>query len=95
MHILFAISTLCFLALVLTAIAVARHVRTSRTFTYPQPDFAQHLIAAAKERDSRATHTLRHQTVQGILAKSRNRPSERITVGLDTQVQQFTSTKRF
>jgi hypothetical protein len=92
---LFAISTLCFLALVLTAIVVARHVRSRRTPAYAQPDFARHLIAAAKDQDSRATHTLRHQTVQGILAKSRNRPSEKITVGPDTQAQQFTSTKRF
>jgi hypothetical protein len=36
MYILFDISVLCFFALVLTVIAIARHVLTCRTSVHPQ-----------------------------------------------------------
>jgi hypothetical protein len=63
MHTLFAISALCFLALVLTAIAMVRHVRSNRRPAHPQRDFAQHLFAAAKDQDvlTAKSRTLRLQ----------------------------------
>jgi hypothetical protein len=53
MYILFAISMLCLFALVLAAVAIARHVRAGRGSASPQPDFSQHLFAAAADQDSR------------------------------------------
>jgi hypothetical protein len=96
MHILFAISALCFFALVLTAVAIARHVRARRTSTRPQHDFAQHLFAAVEDRNSRVPHTLPQQTVRDILAKkSWNESSEIVTIRLETRAHQSTSSKRF
>jgi hypothetical protein len=96
MHILFAISTLCFFALVLMAIAIARRVHTRRTSTPPQHDFVQHLFAAVEDRNSRVPHPIPQQTVRDILAKkSWNQSSEMITVGPNTQAHQPASSKRF
>src|SRR5258707_1460325 len=69
MYILFAISALCFLALVLAAVAIASHVRSNRASTHPQHDFAHHLFAAAADQDSRRPRTLTQQSAKDILAK--------------------------
>jgi hypothetical protein len=53
MYIPFAISMLCLFALMLAAVALARHVAAGRVSAGPQPDFAQHLFAAAADQDSR------------------------------------------
>jgi hypothetical protein len=77
MYILFAISILCFFALVLAAVAIARHVRTRGATSGPQPDFAQHLFAAVEDQDSRTPRTLPQQNVKNVFAKtSRNRALE-------------------
>jgi hypothetical protein len=96
MHILSAISALCFFALVLAAIAIARHVRNRRTSTHPQHDFAQHLFAAIEDRNSRVPHPVPQQTVRDILAKKNwNQSSEIVTIGPETQAHQPASSKRF
>ena len=96
MHILFAISALCLFALVFTAIAIARHLRASRTSTPPQPDFAQYLFAAAEDQNSRIPQAVPRQTVKEILGKkSQNQPLEFVTTSPDTQAHQSTSLKRF
>jgi hypothetical protein len=96
MHILFAISALCFFALVLMAIAIAWRARTRRTSTPPQHDFAQHLFAAVEDRNSRVPHHVPQQTVRDLLAKKIwNESSEIITVGPNTQAHQPASSKPF
>jgi hypothetical protein len=60
MYILFAISILCLFALMLAAVAIARHVRTGRVSAGPQPDFAHHLFAAAADQDSRTPPLTSH-----------------------------------
>jgi hypothetical protein len=70
MYILFAISLLCFFVLALTAITIARHLRSSRTSTYRQRDFAQHLFAAA-DQDSRRLRPFTQQSVKEVLARMR------------------------
>jgi hypothetical protein len=55
MYILFAISVLCFFALVLTVVAIVSQVRTHRTHTAPQHDFAQHLFATIEDQHSRTS----------------------------------------
>jgi hypothetical protein len=73
MYILFAISALCFLALLLAAIAIARHVHFSRGASaeppHSQRDFAGHLFAAASDQNSRIPRTAPQQTVKDVLAK--------------------------
>jgi hypothetical protein len=79
MSILFTISILCFFALVLGAIAIARHVRFGKKSTNPQNDFAHHLFAAAEQQAPRAPRTLPLQNVQDAIAKqSRNHALEQI-----------------
>jgi hypothetical protein len=96
MPILFAISALCFFALVAATIAIARHVRSSRTATPPSSDFSQHLFAAAEAQNARVLHSLRHQDVNDIVAKkSWNLSSEKAGFGSDTQAQQSTASKPF
>ena len=96
MHTLFVISALCFFALVLMAMAIARRVHTGRTSTPPQHDFAQHLFAAVEDRTSRVPHHIPQQTVRDLLAKkSWNESSEIITIGPNTQAPQSTSFKPF
>jgi hypothetical protein len=91
MHILSAISTLCFVALAITAIAIVRRVRLSRRSTHPQHDFAQHLFAAAEDQDSRDPRTLPQQSVKGVMAKKNYR-----TPPLQANARsQSTSSKRF
>ena len=67
MYLLFAISLLCFLALIASSVVIAPHVRSSRNSTPPQQTFAQHLQAAAHDRDS-PPRTLQLQTVRDVLA---------------------------
>jgi hypothetical protein len=68
MYILLAISIFCFFALLLATLAVTRHLRSRRILASPQPDFAQHLFAAAKDQDSRTPRTLTQQKVKDVVA---------------------------
>jgi hypothetical protein len=70
MYILLAISILCFFALLSAAVAIARHVRTRRVPDVPQPDFAQHLFAAAEDQDSLTPRTLPQQRVKDVMGKT-------------------------
>jgi hypothetical protein len=70
MYILLSISIFCFFALLLAAVAIARHVRTRRVPNEPQPDFAQHLFAAAEDQDSLTPHTLPQQSVKDFMGKT-------------------------
>lgn len=93
MYILFAISILCFFALVLAAVAIARHVRRGRASSAPQNDFAQHLFAAVEDQDSRIPRTLPEQNVKDVIAnKSWNRALEPIQANA---ADQTISLKRF
>jgi hypothetical protein len=93
MYILFAISILCFFALVLAAIAIARHVRSRKTSTNPQNDFARHLFAAAEDQNSRTPRTLPGQNVKDVIAKqSWNHALEPIQANA---ANQSISSKRF
>jgi hypothetical protein len=69
MYILVAISALCFCTLVLTVVAINRHVRSSQASANPQHDFAHHLFAAAADQNTRGRHTLMQQSVKDIMAK--------------------------
>ena len=68
MYILLVISIFCFFALLLATLAITRHLRSRRILASPQPDFAQHLFAAAKEQDSRTPRTLPQQDVKDVVA---------------------------
>jgi hypothetical protein len=68
MYILLAISILCFFALLLATAAVTRHVRTRRVPRGSQPDFAQHLFAAAKDQDSLTPHVRQQQSVKNFVS---------------------------
>lgn len=93
MYILFAISILCFFALVLVAVAIARHVRRGRASRAPQNDFAQDLFAAVEDQDSRVPRTLAEQNVKDVIAnKSWNRALEPIQANAPDQT---ISLKRF
>jgi len=70
MYILLAISILCFFALLLAAVAIARHVRTRRVSAEPQPDFAQHLFAAVEDQESLTPRTLPQQGVKDVMGKT-------------------------
>jgi ABC-type dipeptide/oligopeptide/nickel transport system ATPase component len=90
MYILLAIATLCFFVLVLVAVAVVRHVRSRRIFAKPQPDFAHHLFAAAKDQNSRTPRTLPHQNVKDVVAKTSWNPALEPTPA-DTRKQSISS----
>jgi hypothetical protein len=60
MYIFLAISILCFCALLWATVAITRRVRTYRVPAGPQPTFAQHLLAAAKDQDSLTPDNRRH-----------------------------------
>jgi hypothetical protein len=68
MYILLAISILCFFVLVLAAVAIARHVRRRQVSAATQPDFAEHLFAAAKDQDSRTPRTIPQQNIKDVIA---------------------------
>ena len=93
MYILYAISALCFLALLLAAIAIARHVRsnrgTDRNSPRSQHNFAQSLVAAASDQNSRIPRNAPQQTVKQVLArKSWNQSQpEAVTIRPDPDAQ--------
>jgi hypothetical protein len=67
MYILFAISFLCLFVLTITAIAVARRVRSGKKSDHPQHDFAEHLFAAVKDQHSdQSSRTVRQQNVKDL-----------------------------
>jgi hypothetical protein len=70
MYILLAIAILSFSALLFAVLAIARRVRTRRVPAESQPDFAQHLFAAAKDQDSVTPRTLPQQNVKDVIAKT-------------------------
>jgi hypothetical protein len=70
MYILLAISILSFFALLLAAVAIARHVRIRRVSNEPQPDFAQHLFAAAEDQDSLAPRAVQQQSAKNVMGKT-------------------------
>ena len=73
MQILFAISIVCFLALLWAGIAIARHIykghQDGQTSTQSQGDFAHHLFAATENRAVRQPRTVVPQTVGDVAAK--------------------------
>jgi hypothetical protein len=70
MYILFAIAILCFFALLLAAIAIARHVRSRRRYGGSQADFAHYLFAAVNDQDSRMRRSLPQQNIRGVIAET-------------------------
>lgn len=70
-QILFAISILCFSALLRAGFAIARHIRFDRNrrrINAPShSDFARHLYAAASE--TRTPRAVRHQSVHDVTAR--------------------------
>jgi hypothetical protein len=73
MQILFAISILCFIALVWAGVAIARHIaaghRSGRAVKESHGDFAHHLFAATENRETRQPRAIRPQTVRDVAAK--------------------------
>ena len=71
MQILFAISILCFIALLWAGFAITRHIRLGRKRTavaaFSRRDFAHHLYAAAEE--TRVPRAVRHQSVRDVTAR--------------------------
>ena len=71
MHILFAISIFCFIALLWAGFAIVRHIglghKSSGAALSSQPDFAHHLYAAAGE--TRVPRAVRRQSVRDVAAK--------------------------
>jgi hypothetical protein len=92
MYILLAISILCFFALALAAVAMARHVRSRRAPAGPQTNFAQHLFAAVKHQDSRTPCTLPQQDGSSIAKTNLDHAFESTLA--DTRTQSISS-KRF
>jgi hypothetical protein len=75
MQILFAISVLCFVGILLAAIALARHIRSSRLRRESDlsivPDFKQHLFSASEGSATHGAITRPnpiHQSVSDITA---------------------------
>jgi hypothetical protein len=92
MYILLAISILCFFALVLAAVAIARHVRSRWVSAGRQTDFAEYLLAAVKDQAPRTSRTLPQQDVTVIAKTSWNRALQPSLA--DTRNQSISS-KRF
>ena len=71
MQILFAISILCFIALLWAGFAIARHIhlghKRPRVDGSSRRDFAHHLYTAASE--TRVPRAVRHQSVQDVTAR--------------------------
>ena len=88
-----AIAILCIFALLLAAIARARHARSRPVAAQSRPDFAHHLFAAAKAQDSRTPHTLPQQNVKDVIART---SCDRVLEPtLANTRNQFISPKRF
>jgi hypothetical protein len=84
MSLLFAISLLSFLTLIAASVVIARHVRSSRNSTPRKQTFAQHLQAAASDRDFRQPRTLQLRTVRDVLAaKNWNQHQAQLSEALD------------
>jgi len=93
MYILLAIAILCFFALLLAAIAIARHVRSRRRSAGSQADFACYLFAAVNDQDSRIPRSLPQQNIRGVIAEtSWNRALEPTLADIRNQ---SISSKRF
>ena len=73
MQILFAISIICFVALVWAGIAIARHIAAGHkdglTTKQSHGDFAHHLFAATENRETRRPRAVHPQTVQDVAAR--------------------------
>ena len=73
MQILFAISIICFIALVWAGVAIARHIaagrKGGRTPAQAQGDFARHLFAATENRETRQPRAVHPQTVRDVAAR--------------------------
>ena len=72
MYLLFAISLLCFLALIAASVVIARHVRSSRNWIPRQQTFALHLQAAASTYFSEELGHLTEPESSRIHANARN-----------------------
>jgi hypothetical protein len=70
MYILLAISILCFFALMLAAVAIARRVPARRVPARPESDFALYLLAAAKAQDSTIPPTRPQRNVKNVIART-------------------------
>jgi hypothetical protein len=98
-QILFAISTVCLLALIVAGAAIVRHVRSAHrrddTPAPPAPSFPEHLKAAATYGTLRSPRIVPHQSVQGITAKkSWNAPSQSIEIHPATEQGDFAIGRR-
>jgi hypothetical protein len=71
MQLLFAISLLCFLALILATVAIARQVRSGCRPIPKANEFAYHLFSATRDQNSRRHRTLELETVRDVLAEKR------------------------
>jgi hypothetical protein len=72
MQLLFAISIICFLALVWAVVTIARHIAAghkARTAAQSQGDFAHHLFAATENREERRPRAVPPQTVRDVAAR--------------------------
>lgn len=92
MRILFAISILCFLALIWAAVAITRRVRaTHKLNSSTKPEFSQYLFDAAEDGKSSPLHsTAAHGSPQD-LSTSKNRPANQ---GHANSYDKITSTER-
>jgi len=88
-----AIAILCIFALLLAAIARARHARSRPVAAQSRPDFAHHLFAAVNDQDSRIPRSLPQQNIRGVIAEtSWNRALEPTLADIRNQ---SISSKRF
>jgi hypothetical protein len=73
MQFLFAISIVCFIALLWAGVAIARNIaagrKCRRTRMQSQGDFAHHLLAATENRETRRPRTVHPQTVRDVAAR--------------------------
>jgi hypothetical protein len=73
MQILFAISIVCFIALVWAGVGIARHIyrghKGERARAYAHGDFAHYLFAAAENREVRQPRAVAPQTVRDVSAR--------------------------
>jgi hypothetical protein len=70
MQILFAISILCFIALVWAGVAIARHIAAGhKSEGTAQGDFAHHLFTATAHQDTRRPRVVQPQTMRDVAAK--------------------------
>ncbi|GGG85505.1 hypothetical protein [Edaphobacter dinghuensis] len=76
MRILFAISILCFIALIWAAVAITRRIRASHKFNNSsKPEFSQYLFDAAEERKS----SLPHSSTAHVSSQDRTHSYDKLT----------------